>query len=223
MILGDDDGSSASRRYWWHSYDGSSTQAMKLHIEYVAWENTAPTITTTPTTTGTVDTAYSQLLEATDPDTNQTLIWEINATNADFFSIESLNRSAYLNGTATTEGSWYVNVTTGDEGATGNLTDYVNWTVTFTELVSEGSIFDSLLPVGLAVSGFMLFFGLYAHTRPGGKTMGQLLVFIGGIALIYTGFDYQLSIQDAEMALMIIVAGIGIVALSAIELAQSKR
>ncbi|NIS79275.1 MAG: hypothetical protein GTO14_03435, partial [Anaerolineales bacterium] len=194
-------------------------------ISYVTWENTAPTISNPATTeTGNTGTTYSRQFNATDPDTNQTLVWSLNSS-ADFLTINSMNRTAYVNGTLPSSAAdYWVNVTVGDEWALpSNATDSNNYTLSVTELVGAGTIFDSLLPVGLAVSGFMLFFGLYAHTRPGGKTMGQLLVFIGGIALIYTGFDYQLSIQDAEMALMIIVAGIGIVALSAIELAQSKR
>ncbi len=83
------------------------------------------------------------------------------------------------------------------------------------------TIFDSLLPVGLAIAGFLVIVGLYAMSRRGGQTMGQLLVFIGGLALIFTGFDYQLSVGDAQIALMIAVAGLAVVALSSVEMVQS--
>ncbi len=53
--------------------------------------------------------------------------------------------------------------------------------------------------------------------------MGQLLVFIGGLSLIYTGFDYQIAIGDAQVALMIAVAGLAVVTLSSIEMVQSYR
>ncbi len=85
------------------------------------------------------------------------------------------------------------------------------------------TLFDSLLPVGLAIAGFLIVVGLYAMNRRGGQTMGQLLVLIGGLALIYTGFDYQISIGDAQIALMIAVAGLAVVTLSSIEMTRGIR
>lgn len=85
------------------------------------------------------------------------------------------------------------------------------------------TIFDSLLPVGLAIASFLIVVGLYAMGRRGGQTLGQLLVFIGGLALIYTGFDYQLSIGDAQIALMIAISGLAVMTLSSIEMARGFR
>ncbi len=132
MLVWRDDGTVVSdKRYDIRSYDFDTTLALDIHVEYTIgeWENTAPIIWQTYTErNGNVDLFYSEYFNATDPDNNQTLIWTL-VTNASFLSIDNLNRTSYVNGTPTEVASYYVNVTVGDNATTGNLTDYLNYTL----------------------------------------------------------------------------------------------
>ncbi len=134
-----DDTTGSSLYYQWDSYDGNAANAPKLHIEYAGWENTAPSITNKITAeTTTVDLAYSRSFSATDPDTNQTLQWELNTTDAPFVItvLNGQNRTTWVNATPDTVGAFYVNITVGDDATTGNTTDFVNYTLTVIAVVS---------------------------------------------------------------------------------------
>ena len=132
LLLWDDDGSNNGRRLITWNYASSANNATILNADYTAWVNTAPSISNKITAdTVNQDVAYSRLFTATDPDTNQTTVWELEETNATFAVTVTCcqNRSAWVNTTPPVEGQFYINVTVGDQGTTGNLTDFVNFTL----------------------------------------------------------------------------------------------
>ncbi len=112
----------------WSSHD------FEVRVDPAGWSNTAPTISNPiGTGGGTHNVTYSQQFTASDPNPNQTLLWTLDM-DASFLSVESQDRTAWINGTPTfsdTNRLYYVNVTAADQGCgeTCNLTDFVNYTL----------------------------------------------------------------------------------------------
>ncbi len=192
QILWDEDGSTTDFYYRLHSYEGDSSKAIKLHIEYsTPWSNSAPIITNKITSdSGDVSTAYSRQFDATDADSNQTLIWEINATDAAFLSIDSLNRTTYINGTLpSSEGTYYVNVTVGDQ-ASPNATDFVNYTLNVVATIENfwGSTEGVIFIIGLIA--LLIFIVLGILIAPAVWVMGGIVSFFLG----FVAYDATLSV-----------------------------
>ncbi len=66
-------------------------------------------------------------------------------------------------------------------------------------------LFDTALPVGIAIAGILIFLGWKAT-----KTLGTLLTVFGGLALVLSGFDF-ISTGEIGLSLLIVVAGVAIV------------
>lgn len=67
-------------------------------------------------------------------------------------------------------------------------------------------LFDTLLPVGLAVAGLLIFLSYKAK----GPLKKMLMVF-GGLALVLSGFDFITATANIGLSLLLVVAGVGIV------------
>ncbi len=186
MLLWDNDASDASKVYEIHTYDGNPDDAILLHIEFSLWTNTTPSITNKITTEETtLNIAYSRSFSATDPDTNQTLQWELNTTDAPFTIrvVNGQNRTTFVNATPNILGTFFINVTVGDNATTGNATDFVNYTLVVAE---------PLVPIPTTVIERALFFlvGFIPFIMAIGigfwKEQGALVI-IGGIIGILLG------------------------------------
>ncbi len=194
MLLWDDDTSTANFNYQIYSHDNTPSKAVKLHVEWsIPWDNTAPTITN-PITTETVNSnaTYNRSFSATDPDTNQTLQWELNATNTPFTITvwNGGNRTTYVTADPDETGTFYVNVTVGDDAALGNETDYVNYTLIVQEPALD--IAETLLENALFfLVGFIPF--LMAIGIGFWKEQGSMLL-IGGIIGVLLGLWVMVSI-----------------------------
>ncbi len=197
MVLWDDDGSVGA------TLDAVTQQNMILHIEWAAWENTAPTITDgIAGETVLIDLVYARGFNATDPDTNQTLAWELNTTDAPFTITvwNGGNRTTWVNATPDTLGSFYVNVTVGDDAALGNETDWVNYTLNVVETSTIWETYGFLIYVGFALMFTLL--GLFLAGTP-----GLLISFFGGLLWIFAGFDFFLRTLEFPIAILFIFTG----------------
>ncbi len=196
MILWDNDGSTDGMLTRAESYDGVPANAVILNIVYSpAWVNTAPTITNKISTeTVTNGTSYNHSFSASDPDTNQTLQWELNATDTPFTITvwNEGNRTTYVTAELDTPGTYFVNVTVGDDalGPSGNETDYVNYTLIVREsaLVEAETLLENALFFLVGFIPFLMAIGIGFW-----KEQGSMLL-IGGIIGVLLGLWVMVSI-----------------------------
>ena len=120
---------------------------------------TAPSFSSSPTLTGTNNTAYSYHALATDPE-SETLVFDLGPlTNASFLIISP--STGLITGTPTTPGWYYVNVTVTD----GVYTVWQNYTLTISETAPPdpaGPTGPIQISLGVVLLGAVLCLSMFA-------------------------------------------------------------